>query len=140
MKAITLLLLRISTGVLLMAWGVVKIGAPEASIGVSDKYYGGLVSAEMIQTPFGLAQIGVGLMVVLGLFRKVFYPLQALMLIVGALAIWKYILDPLGMYLLDENSRQLLFFPSFCVAVATVVMIAFREDDTITLDAKLGRN
>ncbi|MGB3722740.1 MAG: hypothetical protein WA979_07980 [Pacificimonas sp.] len=139
MKSITLLLLRISTGALLLIWGFMKIGAPEAAIGVSEKYYGGIVSADMIQTPFGAAQIVIGLLVILGLFRKFAYPLQALILVVGALAIWKYILDPMGLYLLTEETRNILFFPSFCVAVATVVMIAFREHDKLSLDAKLGK-
>ncbi len=140
MKAITLLLLRISTGALLLIWGSMKIAAPEAAIGVSEKYYGGIVSAEMIQTPFGALQILVGLLVILGLFRKFAYPLQALVLVVGALAIWKYILDPMGLYLLTEETRNVLFFPSFCVAVATVVLIAFKEFDTITLDSRRRRN
>ncbi|MFT6490764.1 MAG: hypothetical protein ACJAXQ_001548, partial [Parvibaculaceae bacterium] len=34
MKAILLLLLRLSTGLLLVAWGVVKIGAPTVAAGI----------------------------------------------------------------------------------------------------------
>ncbi|MEO0499848.1 MAG: hypothetical protein AAF205_04730 [Pseudomonadota bacterium] len=138
MKAATLLFLRISTGALLIIWGLIKIASPEAAIGVSEKYYAGSVSAAALQTPWGIFQIAIGVLVILGLFRKIVYPLQAAILVIGALAIWKYLLDPLGLYLLNEESRQVLFFPSFCVAVATVVMIAFREFDTMSLDARRG--
>lgn len=82
--------------------------------------------------------MAIGLLVCLGLLRKIAYPLQAAILVLGALAIWKYILDPLGLYLLTEETRQVLFFPSFCVAVASVILIAFKDEDTLALDRKLG--
>lgn len=138
MKSVTLLLLRLSTGLLLVAWGMVKIGAPNVAAGVSDRYYAGSLSAEALQAPLGIAEVAIGLLVCLGLLRKIAYPLQAAILVLGALAIWKYILDPLGLYLLTEETRQVLFFPSFCVAVASVILIAFKDEDTLALDRKLG--
>lgn len=138
MKAILLLLLRLSTGLLLVAWGFVKIGAPTVATGISDRYYSGSLSADALQMPLGITEIVIGLLVCLGLLRKFVYPLQAAVLVIGALAIWKYILDPLGLYLLTEETRQLLFFPSFCVAVASLIIIAFKADDTLSLDKKLG--
>ncbi len=75
----------------------------------------------------------------LGVFRKFVYPIQTIVLGLGLLAIWKYIADPLGLYLLTEETRNLLFFPSFTVFAATLVLLAFREDDTLSLDKKLGR-
>lgn len=138
MKAILLLLLRLSTGLLLVAWGFVKIGAPTVAAGISDSYYSGSLSADALQMPLGIAEIVIGLLVCLGLLRKFAYPLQAAILVIGALAIWKYILDPLGLYLLTEETRQLLFFPSFCVAVASLTLIAFKADDTLSLDKKFG--
>ena len=134
MKAVLLLLLRITTGALLVIWGLIKVEAPEAAIRVSEKYYGGLISAEMLQPILGWSQIALGAFVILGLMRVIAYPLQAVVLVVGAAAIWKYLADPLGMYLLDEESRQVLFFPSSTVAVASLIMLAFRSDDTIALD------
>ena len=73
MKALSLLLMRIGTGLLLMIWGAIKIMAPEVAIGVSDKYYGSVVSQDMLQMPWGLLQVVVGLAVVLGIFRKIVY-------------------------------------------------------------------
>jgi putative oxidoreductase len=138
MKALTLLLLRMSTGALLIIWGLIKLMAPQAAIGVSNKYYFGLLSADDFQVPLGAAEVALGLAVVLGLFRAVVYPLQALVLGTGLAAIWKYIADPFGMYLLTEETRQILFFPSTAVFAASLVILAFREYDTITLDRTIG--
>ncbi len=139
MKAASLLFLRVSTGLLLIIWGFVRITAPDAGIGVATKYYGGIGAAKALQLPWGLFMTAVGICVVLGLARKIAYPLQAAILCVGALAIWKYLLDPLGLYLLDAESRQLLFFPSLGIAAATLVLIAFRSDDLYSLDHVFGR-
>ena len=81
----------------------------------------------------------IGLLVCLGLFRRYVYPAQAVILCAGALAIWKYLLDPFGLYLLNAESRQVLFFPSLAVAAATLVLLAFRSDDRLSLDAKFRR-
>ena len=134
MKAALLLALRATTGLLLVIWGFIKVGSPDSAIGVSNRYYGGMISADMLQTPLGAAQIALGVAVILGLFRAVTYPLQALILVGGALVIWQYLLDPLALWLVDEESRRTLFFPSTTVAVATLIMLAFKSDDTLTLD------
>lgn len=139
MKAASLAFLRIACGLLLVIWGLIKLGAPEAAIGVSDKYYFGLVSAEVLQRPLGGAEALLGLLVVLGLFRKITLPLQALVLGFGALAIWRYLLDPLGQYLLTEDTRQVLFFPSLGIAAASLVLLAFQKDDRFALDALFGK-
>ena len=89
--------------------------------------------------PWGIFQIAVGTLVILGLFRRIVYPLQAAILCIGALAIWKYLLDPFGMYLLSREDSQLLFFPSLCLAAATLVILAFRDDDRLALDNRLAR-
>lgn len=139
MKALSLLLLRTSTGLLLVIWGMIKVMAPTAAVGVSDKYYFGLLSSADLQMPLGAAEVALGVAVVLGLFRTIVYPLQTLVLGLGVAAIWKYIADPFGMYLLTEETRQVLFFPSSTVFLASLVLLTFREHDTITLDAAIGR-
>lgn len=138
MKSISLLLMRVGTGLLLVIWGLIKVASPEIGVHVSDTYYGGVVSMQALQMPWGIVQIIVGAAVVLGLLRKITYPLQAIILGVGLLAIWKYILDPMGLYLLDEDTRQVLFFPSLAVFAGTLILMAFRDDDTLSLDDKLG--
>jgi uncharacterized membrane protein YphA (DoxX/SURF4 family) len=139
MKSTLLLLLRISTGLLLVIWGLIKIAAPDAAIRVSEKYYSGALSGADLQTPLGIAEIALGALVVLGLFRAIVYPLQALVLVVGVAAIWRYIADPLGLWLLTEETRQVLFFPSTTVAIASLLLLAYRSDDRLTVDSLLFR-
>lgn len=136
MKEWSLLSLRLGTGLLLVVWGVVRLTAPDMGIKVSEKYYAGLGNAHIIQTIWGAALLVIGLLCILGLWRKYSYPAQALVLVTGALTIWKYLLDPLGLYLLTRETSQILFFPSLGMAAATFVLLAFRDEDTISLDAK----
>lgn len=140
MKAITLLFLRVSTGLMAMLWGVIKINSAETGVNIANKYYGSFWTSEALQMPWGIFQVIIGLMVILGLFRKYTYPIQAVIFCLGALAIWKYLLDPLGLYLLNDETRNILFFPSLIVAAATLAIIAFKEFDTLSLDTKLSKN
>ncbi|VAW01986.1 hypothetical protein MNBD_ALPHA05-707 [hydrothermal vent metagenome] len=139
MKALLLLALRITTGALLILWGSIKAFAPETAIHVSDKYYSGALSENTLQMPMGLAQIALGALVILGLFRRITYSAQAIVLVVGAAAIWKYIADPLGLYLMTEETRQVLFFPSTTVAIASLILLAFLDEDGLSLDRLLFR-
>ena len=139
MKAISLLLLRVATGLLLLIWGIVRLGAPEMGAHVSNKYYGGLGQATAIQMIWGSALVVVGLLCIAGLWRRFSYVAQAIILVTGALSIWKYLLDPLGLYLLTRETSQILFFPSLGMAAATLVLLAFRDEDTLSLDAKFAR-
>lgn len=139
MKAATLLFLRLSTGLMAIIWGLIKIGSAETGMRIAEKYYGSFWTSEALQMPWGIFQVIIGIMVILGLYRKYIYPLQAAIFCFGALAIWQYLLDPLGLYLLNEETRNTLFFPSLIVAAATLVIIAFKEFDTLSLDAKLHK-
>lgn len=139
MKAGSLAFLRIACGMLLVIWGLIKLGAPDAAIHVSDKYYFGLFSADALQRPLGAAEALLGFLVVIGLMRPITLPLQALVLGFGALAIWRYLLDPLGLFLLTEETRQVLFFPSLGIAAASLVLLAFQKEDRFAMDT-LFRN
>lgn len=138
MKAWTLLFLRFGTGMLLVLWGIVRLTAPEAGARVSAKYYGGLGTSDMVQTGWGLAMVVIGALCIVGLWRRYSYVAQAVVLVSGAVSIWKYLLDPFGNYLLEES--QLLFFPSVAMAAATLVLIAFRSDDRLALDSVFKRD
>lgn len=139
MKSALLLALRSSLGLLLVIWGIVKIIASDRATAVSDGFYGGLLSLGSLIPILGVAQVVLGLLVIVGLFRTVTYTVQAIMLVSGAIAIWKYIADPFGMYLLTQEQSQILFFPSFALAVASLVIIAFKSDDKFALDTVLAR-
>lgn len=135
LRPLSLLLLRIGTGLLLILWGSRRVFSPAAGPGLAGKYYGGFLQVETLQMAFGAAEMLIGLLVVLGLFRRTAYSLQALILIPGALVLWRYLLDPMGMYLMTKESSQILFFPSITVAAACLVLLAFRGDDLYSLDA-----
>jgi len=137
MKAWSLLLLRVGLGLLVVVWAMVKLGAPEAAIGISDTYYGGLLSNGAVQLVLGIAQLLLGVAMIAGAFRRIVYPLVAVVLGLGALAVWPSILDPLGLIFGRENV-QILFFPSLIVFFATLVMLAFRDEDTLSVDARRG--
>ena len=137
-KAASLLLLRIGTGLLLVLWGALRVMSPAAGPGLASKYYGGFLDLQTLQVGFGVAEVIIGLLVVFGLFRRISYALQALILVPGALVLWRYLLDPMGMYLLDKESSQILFFPSITVAAATLVLLAFRNEDRWSLDSLLA--
>jgi len=140
LKPVSLLLLRTGTGLLLMLWGGLRLMSPEAGPGLAEHYYSGFMGAAAIQTAYGAAEVLIGLLVVLGMFRRVVYPLQALVLVLGALVLWRYLLDPMGVYLLSREDSQILFFPSITVAAATLVLLAFRNDDRLALDRLIFRD
>ena len=139
LKAASLLLLRLGTGSLLILWGTVRVMNPQAGPGLADKYYRGLASAQELQVAYGSAEIALGLLVCLGLFRRFAYPAQAVLLVLGLFAIGKYIIDPLGAWLLAPADAQILFFPSISVAAATLVLLAFRDCDHYALDERFRR-
>lgn len=139
MKQFALAGLRISTALLLVVWGIIRVSAPEKGAGVSAKYYGGLGSAEFIQTAWGGALLLIGLLVILGLFRRYAFTAQAIVLVFGALTIWKYLLDPLGLYLLTPETSNVLFFPSLALAFASLLLLAMREEDRWSLDSWLAK-
>ena len=134
MKSISLLLLRISTGVYLVLWGLVKLNAKEMAVSVSNKYYFGLLSADFVNYGLGALQVAVGVLVILGLFRRVSYVIHAGWYLLGLLTIAPYILDPFGAYWVE--TAKLTFFPSTTLFVASLIMLAFREYDTLSLDHK----
>ncbi len=138
-RAGSLLALRAGTGLLLILWGALRLTTPKAGPGLANKYYSGLLDIQALQVAYGAAEVLIGLLVVLGLFRRIAYPLQALILVPGALMLWRYLLDPMGVWLLSREDSQILFFPSIALAAATIVLIAFRGEDRWSLDTRLSR-
>lgn len=138
-KSMSLLFLRLGTGLLLVLWGTLRVVSPETGPGLAEKYYSGLLGAQALQIAYGVAEILIGLLVALGLLRKVAYPLQALILVPAALLTWRYLVDPLGAWLLSPQDSQILFFPSVALAAASLTLIAFRDHDGWSLDCYIAR-
>ena len=134
MQAIVLLLLRFSTGSYLTIWGLLKLMSPETALKVSDKYYSGMLNADIINYGLGAVQVALGVLVILGLFRKLVYPAQAFVYFAGLVAIAPYILDPFGLYLVE--SAKVTFYPSTTLFFAALVMIVFKSHDSLSMDTK----
>jgi putative oxidoreductase len=82
------------------------LGAKDMAIGVSDKYYHGLLSAYIVNYSVGAIEV----------------------------VIIPNLLDPLGLYLVE--TAKLTFFPATTLLFACLILIVFKSDDTLTLDAK----
>lgn len=130
MKNITLLLLRISLGWLLVIWGADKVFNVEHGMAVANKFYFGFLAAESALQVAGVLQILLGLAVVVGFARRWVYPVQLLLNSASLLAVFKSVLDPWGWAFAGTNA---LFYPSLIIFAASLLLIAFREEDTWVL-------
>lgn len=130
MKSKSLLLLRISLGVFLVVWGLDKLVDVKHGIGVSDWLYFGLFSNQLLMQAFGVAEIAVGLLIVLGLARRFTYPVLLAITGVTLLGVWKSIIDPWGWWMEGTNA---LFYPSIIIFAGALVLWAFQDDDQLVL-------
>jgi uncharacterized membrane protein YphA (DoxX/SURF4 family) len=131
MKIWTLLLLRISLGWLLVIWGADKVFNVEHGMAVANKFYFGFLAAESGLLIAGILQVVLGLAVVFGLFRRWAYPLQLLLNTASLLAVSKSVIDPWGWVFSGNNA---LFYPSLIIFAASLLLIAFRDEDRLALD------
>ena len=135
MKRWGLLLLRVSTGWLLVMWGLDKLVNVEHGQRVAESFYLGLGSQAVVQNVLGVLEAILGLLVVFGLWRKRAYPVTFVVLLITALAVWKSIIDPWGWFL---EGSQVLFYPSLIVFAGAMVLWGTMDEDELTLDARLG--
>ncbi|MEH6552301.1 MAG: hypothetical protein V7711_18030 [Pseudomonadales bacterium] len=133
----SLLLLRCSTGIYLILWGILKFNADKAAR-VSDHFYGGTISDATLSMGIGGVQVLLGLLVVLGIFRTYAYWGQAIWYAIGIVPIIDFLLDPLALFLVEAPGR-LTFFPSWTLFFASLVLIAFKADDRLSVDQKRGK-
>jgi putative oxidoreductase len=133
MKTTSLLVLRISLGLLMVIWGIDKLVNVEHGLAVSRLVYLDLFSSKTLLQAFGVLQVSLGLAVVLGWLRRFAYP--ALLLITGAtlLGVWRSVVDPWGWYLEGSN---VLFYPSLIIFAAAWVLYCFRDEDVRSLDRR----
>lgn len=136
MRAFSLMLLRVTLGGLMVWWGLDKLVNIDHAIGVSSRFYLGLFDAPTLLKAFGIVQIVMGAMVIVGLMRRQAYLLLLAITTVNVLAVGKSILDPWGWVFEGTN---VLFYPSITIFAANLVIMAFQDEDTISLDAKRSR-
>lgn len=135
MKRWGLLLLRVTTGWLLVMWGLDKLFNVEHGQAVAETFYLGIGSQAAVLNILGVLQIILGALVVLGLWRRRAYPVAFVVLLITALGVWKSIIDPWGWFL---DGSQVLFYPSAIIAAGALLLWGTIDEDEMTLDAKMG--
>ncbi len=131
----TMPVLRIGMGVFLALWGVDKIVATEAAAGIFDRFYGLPAGPTVVQAA-GAAEVLLGLLLAVGLFRV---PVAWIALIVNAVSTfssWRQILDPWGILGLTDGGTH-LFLASIVIMAANIVIVLNARDPWWTLDARL---
>jgi len=120
----TLLLLRISLGLLMLVWGIDKIVNPSHGMKVAERFYFGLPLSAAVMPALGVAQIALGLLVMLRVRERI--TLAALVVLNGVtlIGVWRSLIDPWGWYLTGTNA---LFFPSLIIFAGAFVLWAFRK-------------
>lgn len=131
MKIWTLMLLRVSLGWLLVIWGADKVFNVEHGMAVANKFYFGFLAAEGALQVAGVLQILLGLAVVVGFARRWAYPVQVLFNAASLLAVMQSVIDPWGWVFADSNA---LFYPSLIIFAASLLLIAYRDEDKLVLD------
>ena len=137
MKRWGLFLLRVTTGWLLVMWGLDKLFNVEHGQAVAETFYLGIGSQAVVLNVLGVLQIILGALVVLGLWRRRAYPVAFVVLLITALGVWKSIIDPWGWFL---DGSQVLFYPSAIIAAGALLLWGTIDEDEMTLDAKMGGN
>jgi len=125
-----LLFLRISIGALMLVWGMDKFADPVHGVRVAERFYFGLFASASVMPLLGALQVLMGVLVVVGAFRRYVYPALALVTGITLLGVWRSIIDPWGWMLEGANA---LFFPSLIIFAAVLVLIAVRDTDRIAL-------
>ena len=135
MKARSLLLLRASLGLLMLIWGVDKLVNVEHGLEVSRYFYLGAFDSAVLLKAFGVVQMALGVLILLGLARRFAYP--ALLAVTGVtlLGVWRSVVDPWGWYL---DGANVLFYPSLIIFAASLVLWAFRDEDHLVVGGRRG--
>ena len=132
-RRLALLALRVALGLLMLVWGADKLANPAHGMQVAERFYFGMPSPRALMPAAGIAQLALGALVILGLARRVAYPALALVTGTTLLGVWRSVADPWGWWLTETNT---LFFPSLIVFAGVLVLLAFRADDRLALDAR----
>lgn len=134
MKAVPLLLLRVSLGWLMVVWGVDKLTDPDHGRAVAESFYLGIGTGGTFLTLAGAFQVLVGLLLVVGLLRRLGWPVVAVINAITLVAVWKSIVDPWGLFLEGGNP---VFYSSAVIFAGILVGWSAIEEDTLALDVAL---
>ena len=135
MKAVALFLLRLVTGLYLLAWSAMKLIDTGSAIRISDELYGGLFSNPVVQHGLGALGGVLGLFVILGFLRGFTYLAQALVLALGVGVLAKTHAAPVDLAGGIDLTTALV--PYLALFVAAVVPLLAKADDFLSLDVFL---
>lgn len=128
----TMPILRIGMGLFLVDWGLDKWFATEGSIGIFSRFYG-VETGALVVRMFGAAEVLLGILLAVGLFRVATAWIQLIVNAVSTLASWRQILDPWGVLGLTDGGAH-LFLASIVITAASIVLVLNARDDRYTLD------
>ncbi len=120
-------------GWLMVIWGVDKLVNVAHSVAVAEGFYFGIGGQELFLKAFGVLQILLGVLVVVGLWRRLAYPALLVISVGTAIGVRESILDPWG-WVFEGTSA--LFYPSLIIAAAALALWGLIDEDSMTLDAK----
>lgn len=131
---------RVSMGGLLFWWGLVKALNTGVGQAVSENWYGGAFSIDLLLIVFGWGQVVAGIALALGLFRAVLLPAQLIINVFVAVMVWQAFIDPFWLWMPGEkpNPALQLLYPSLIITVVSWLLIAFRGDDRWAPDHVVG--
>ncbi len=125
-------LLRVTTGWLLVLWGLDKLQNVAHAQAVAETYYFGIGTQMIVQQIFGVLETLLGAMVILGRHRRRLYPVMLVVLLFTSIGVWKSIIDPWGWFLDGSN---VLFYPSAIIAAGALLLWGTIDEDDLALDA-----
>lgn len=122
---LALLLIRVTFGLFLLAWGANKIVNTEATSGLFAKYYGIDQLASSSALIFGGLQVLLALAIIVGVFKTITYGAGALLHLGSTVATAGSILMPLA------EGSNLLFMAGLPIMGAILGLFIARQHDTL---------
>jgi uncharacterized membrane protein YphA (DoxX/SURF4 family) len=124
--ALSLLLLRLSLGLVMMVWGCDKMFNPDHGGAVLQSFYGISGAGEQVVRGLGVIQAVIVVAFLLGLARTYSYGAVLLMHAVTTVVSWSAYLDPL---------KNILFFSAWPMLAGLIALFLLRDYDRM---ASLG--
>ena len=128
-RSIALLFLRVTTGFLLVWFGLNKLVSGSAPLMVQRNLELDDSMAAAVSAITGGGEVLIGTLCVIGLWRRLALPLQALINAATAVSVWWAILDPFRWYITGVDRivfNSHVFYPTSITFAACLVLIAFR--------------
>ena len=117
-----LFILRLGLGIFIMLWGLDKLFAPEATVMIFKHFYLSNIGVTAAYVLGGLETL-LGLIIILGKWKKYSYGIAMIMHAVSTLSTTKLLINPFG----DNH----LFIAAIPVLAAFIALYLMREEDTL---------